>query len=287
MFGSIGPTELILVLLVVAIVGVPIAIAVLFNKRFKKSGGNKSASEQPVAPFSSPETVGKRVKALLVASLVLAVVAVISGFLQVELLSRLADGSSYTMEEVAQNDSRQQLIGVFQVLLWIGTAVAFLVWFYRMNKNLPSLGQTGLLFTPGWAVGFFFVPFFNLVRPFQAMRAAWHGSDPSRLGFDFASHKTDLGSRLGTPALVGWWWALFLISNVIGNAAARLLISQKTATGLQTGSALLVLSDLLDIPSALVAIRLVGHLTKWQVEKEKLISQQHGQVATAPLVSPQ
>jgi len=39
MFGSIGPTELILLLLIVVIVGVPVAIAYLFNKRFKRSGG--------------------------------------------------------------------------------------------------------------------------------------------------------------------------------------------------------------------------------------------------------
>ena len=287
MFGSIGPTEMILLLLIAVIVGVPVVIAHLFNKRYKRSGGNKPTNEQQMASFSSPEAVGTWAKGLLVASLVLAVVAVISGLLQVELLSRLAEGSNYTMEEVAQNDSRQGLIGIFQVLLWIGTAVAFLIWFHRVNKNLPSLGQTGLIFTPGWAVGFFFVPFFNLVRPFQAMRAAWHGSDPSRMGLDFTSHRTDFGSRLGTPALVEWWWALFLISNFIVNAAGRLLLSQKTATGLQSGSSLMVLSDLLEIPSALVAIRLVGHLTRWQVEKEKLISQQGAQVATAPLVSPQ
>ncbi len=140
-------------------------------------GGNAPTKAQSVASFSSPKDAGTWAKGLLIASLVLAVVAVISGLLQFKLLSRLAEGSNYTMEEVTQNDSRQGIIGVFQILIWIRTAIAFLIWFHRVNKNLPSLRQTGLIFTPGWAVGFFFVPFFNLVRPFQAMRAAWHGSD--------------------------------------------------------------------------------------------------------------
>jgi len=278
----VGPTELILLLLIAVIVSVPL----LINKHFKRSRGNKPTNEQRVASFSSPEAAGKWAKGFLIASLILAVVAVISGLLQVELLSRLAEGSNYTMEEVTQNDSRQQLIGIFQVLLLIGTAVAFLFWFHRVNKNLPSLGQMGLLFTPGWAVGFFFVPFYNLVRPFQAMRAAWHGSNPGHMGLDTTTQITDFGSRLGTPSLVGWWWALFLISNFVGNIAGRLLLSQQDAAGLQSGSALMVISDLLDIPSALVAIRLVGHLTRWQVEKEKLIHQQGGQIAATLLVSP-
>ncbi len=284
MFGSIGPPELILLLLIVAIVSVPF----LINKRFKKSRENKPTNEQGLASFSSPEASGKWAKGLLVASLILAAVAVISGLLQIELLSRLAEGSNYTIEEVNQNDSRQALIGLLQVLLVVGTAIPFLIWFYRVHKNLPILGQTGLLFTPGWAVGFFFVPLFNLVRPFQAMRAAWHGSDPSRIGLDVTSHKTDFGSRLGTPSLVGWWWALFLISNFVANIAGRLFLTpNQAAPELQTGSILMVVSDMLEIPSALVAIRLVSHLTRWQVEKEQVIRQQGGQVAAAPLISPQ
>ena len=267
MFGSIGPPELILLLLIVAIVGVPF----LINKRFKKSRENKPTNKQRLASFSSPEASGKWAKGLLVASLILAAVAAISGLLQIGLLSRLAEGANYTIEEVNQNDSRQALIGLLQVLLVIGTAIPFLIWFYRVHKNLPILGQTGLLFSPGWAVGFFFVPLFNLVRPFQAMRAAWHGSDPSRIGLDVTSHKTDFGSRLGTPSLVGWWWALFLVSNFVANIAGRLFLTpNQAAPELQTGSILMVVSDMLDIPSALVAIRLVSHLTRWQVAKEQL-----------------
>jgi hypothetical protein len=280
MFGSIGPAELILLLLILGILGVPF----LINKRFKRSKTNKPTDEQRVTSFSSPEASGKWAKSLLVATLILALVAIISGVLQIELLSRLDRGYGYELTEVAQNDSRQALIGRLQVLLLIGTAIAFLIWFHRVNKNLPSLGLTGLIFTPGWAVGFFFVPFFNLVRPFQAMRAAWHGSDPSCLGLDFTSHRADFGSRLGTPKLVGWWWALFLISNILGNIAARLFLTpNQTISGMYAGSVLLAVSDMLDIPGALIAIRLVGHLTKWQVEKAELIGRQGGQVATAPL----
>ncbi len=288
MFGSVGPMEMILWLLIALVVGAPVVIAILVNKRHKRSGGSAPTNAPPAGAFSSPEVTGMWTKRLLVASLIVAGVAVVSGLLQLELLSRMTEGAGYTMEAAARNDARQGTIGVLQILLLIGTAITFLIWFHRANKNLPSLGQTGLFFTPGWAVGFFFVPFLNLVRPFQAMRAVWHGSDPGRLGFDFAPHKANFGSRLGTPSLVGWWWGLFLVFNFIGNAAGRLLTtSQQTMSGFKTGTVLSVISDLLVIPAALVAIRLVGRLTRWQVEKERLISQGGAQSGPFPSVSPQ
>jgi hypothetical protein len=281
MFGSIGLPELILLVLIAVLVIFPfVIVAHLFNKSFKRSRGNKPADQRPVASFSSPETAGKWAKSLLFATLILALVAIISGVLQIELLSRLNRGYSYELTEAAQSDSRQALIGRLQVVLLAITAIAFLFWFHRVNKNLPGLGQTGLIFTPGWAVGFFFVPFLNLVRPFQAMRAAWHGSDPGNIGLDFTSHRTDFGRRLGTPPLVGWWWALFLLSNFLANIASRLFLTQnQTLPGLQAGSVLMVISDILDIPGALIAIRLVAQLTRWQVEKERLINRQDAQVA--------
>jgi hypothetical protein len=245
-------------------------------------------TEQSTVLFSSPEAAGRWAKGLLIATLVLAVVAVMSGFLQIELLSRAAGGSSITDAEVAQNDSRQLLIGILQIWLWIGTAVAFLIWFHRMHKNLPSLGESDLKYTPGWAVGGFFVPFLNLVRPLQVMREVWRGSDPERLKLDVNSDGPGIRYQRGTPPLVGWWWALFLISAFAGNIAARLLLTEnQPLPELQTASVLLVVSDLLDIPSSLVAISLVGRLTRWQAEKAELIRQQGGQVDVALMVSPQ
>ncbi|QYO65100.1 DUF4328 domain-containing protein [Leptolyngbya sp. 7M] len=48
----------------------------------------------------------------------------------------------------------------------IATIVLFLVWLYRAHKNLFSLKPTHLDFSPGWAVGWWFIPFLNLVRPY-------------------------------------------------------------------------------------------------------------------------
>ena len=50
------------------------------------------------------------------------------------------------------------------------TVVVWLVWQHHATANLWSRGLPGLRFTPGWVVGWWFVPFANLVLPYLAMR---------------------------------------------------------------------------------------------------------------------
>ncbi len=56
------------------------------------------------------------------------------------------------------------------------TAAFFLVWVYRAHANVHALGFNELKFSPGWAVGWWFIPFFNLVQPARAMAPSCIGS---------------------------------------------------------------------------------------------------------------
>ncbi|KAF0092921.1 MAG: hypothetical protein E1N59_3319 [Puniceicoccaceae bacterium 5H] len=55
----------------------------------------------------------------------------------------------------------------------IGTGLTgwifFLLWVYRAQLNLRFLGARDRDFSPGWAVGWFFIPLANLVKPFEMM----------------------------------------------------------------------------------------------------------------------
>ena len=55
-------------------------------------------------------------------------------------------------------------------LVWLGTATAVLMWVHRAYRNLPALGARDMAYSPGWAVGWWFIPFLNLVRPYQVVR---------------------------------------------------------------------------------------------------------------------
>lgn len=284
-------TALLLIIIAVMFVAFPAAIIFFINGAFKRAGQRSLTAERPAAPFSSPKAAGKWTVGLLGATLILAAFAVNSGVAQIELLARITNGSGITLEEVARNDSRERVVGLLQIVLFYATAVPFLVWFHRAHKNLPSLGRRKLIFSPGWAVGFFFVPVLSFFRPFQAMREIWHGSDPGRLELDVAPNGSETSDRLGTPPLVAGWWALFLISNVVSNSADSFYawaLRDQTHPGLLTPACLLkVVADLLLIPSAMVAIRLVGRLTRWQVERAESIRQRGGLPEAAPALEDQ
>jgi hypothetical protein len=203
-------------------------------------------------------------KWLLIATIALCSIGIVSGMMQVELMSRAAQG--FSDAEAAANDSRQQAIGTLQLLLLIATAIFFLTWFYRAHSNLAVVSSIKPMYTSGWAVGGFFVPFLNLVRPVQVMRELWQGTmsgTSSATSGAFASVQPS-GS---TPPLVGWWWGLFLVSNILGNVTMRLAFRDSpTLADLEALSWLQVLHDGLDIPTAVLAILLVDRITKRQLE---------------------
>ena len=228
-----------------------------------RGSSGQTEAKSPGLLLARLEGPARWTKWLLIATIALCGIGIVSGLMQVELMSRAAQGISDT--EAAANDSRQQAIGTLQVLLLIATAILFLTWFYRAHRNLAVVSSIKPVYTSGWAVGGFFVPFLNLVRPVQMMRELWQGTmsgSSSATSGGFASVQPS-GS---TPPLVGWWWGLFLASNILGNVTMRLAFRDSpTLADLEALSWLQVLHDGLDIPTAVLAILLVDRITKRQL----------------------
>lgn len=84
------------------------------------------------------------------------------------------------------------------------TAVFFLIWVYRAHANVRALGFGELKFTPGWAVGWWFIPFFNLVQPARAMAELYRIAEVRKP----SAGRTHIRIR---PVLA--WWLLFLVSS--------------------------------------------------------------------------
>lgn len=228
--------------------------------------------------FVPSDGAARWARGLLFATLALAIVGIISGLLQCELVSRGVGGISDA--EASANDARQQIIGILQMVAMAANAVAFLVWFHRVHKNLPALQGRELKYTSGWAIGGFFVPILNLFRPLQVMREVWHGSNPTTLERDQMDDGPMVRNQLGTPALVGFWWGLFLTASFLGNLIFRLALSNDhSIDDLQRMTFLLVASDVLDVPAVLVAVRLIGRITEWQSLRMTRIRQFHAEPA--------
>src|SRR5262249_41598065 len=207
---------------------------------------------------------------LMWATLVVSVVAAVSGFFEISLLNRIGAGVISETEANA-NDLRQGAIGILQFLITLATAAAFLTWFYRAHKNLPRLGARYLQYSSGWAVGGFFVPILGLVRPFQVMREVWcHSYPPSP-----ESGATAEGQPPQPPTLtlVGWWWGLFLLSSAVGRIASRIaLAGHPPQKRLKLGGGVFLIFIFLDTPTGGRAILILDHITRWREERASGLS---------------
>ena len=161
------------------------------------------------------------------------------------------------------------LSNLLSVVIYIVSAVLFLMWLHRAYRNLPALGARNLDTTPGWAVGYFFIPFANLVKPFQAVREVWRKSEPVEYGSEgFVNYHT------GTPALVGWWWAFWIISNVAGQASGRASLKAETVNALLMATWVGIVGDALSVIAAVLAIFVVKKIDEMQEAKARQIGTQ-------------
>lgn len=81
-------------------------------------------------------------------------------------------------------------------------------WIYRANANAHVFAGNEMTISPGWSVGWFFIPFANLVMPFRGVNETWQASQKAAGGY----------AAMRSP-LVGWWWGLWIANNILANLA--------------------------------------------------------------------
>jgi len=154
-------------------------------------------------------------------------------------------------------------IGAMQFGVSIAAAVLFLVWIHGAHANLVALGAGHLRYSPGWAVGYFFIPFLNLVRPYQVMQEIWRASDPDRSPDDPYAWHYARGSWLAS-----FWWPLWLISNVLSNASFRLGLEQNPSDERLRAVAIVDMAAALpSIVAGILVIILIRAIKKRQMAK--------------------
>ncbi len=179
-------------------------------------------------------------------------VAVLSTMAEVDLLERVQRGEVIDSASATANDSRQQFVGSVQVILYLVTAILFLQWTSIVYKNLTAISVRKPSFTPGWAIGSWFVPFLNLVRPYQIIRETWWVSS-------FPTEADNAGPTFTptAPVAIKSWWAVYLLSGFLGQAIFRMTQNAETLPALLTVSQLQIASDVIGILSAGLALKVV------------------------------
>ncbi|MFF8607453.1 DUF4328 domain-containing protein [Streptomyces sp. NPDC015346] len=148
---------------------------------------------------------------------------------------------------------------VVQGLIGLALMVVFIIWFFRVRKNAgvfaPDLHRGG----PGWAIGAWFVPVANLWWPRSVAAGTWRASrrDP------YGDGKVEGESF----ALLNWWWTFWTLTNLAGLFASAVYEDANTVEGFAAGALALMVSAVVDIVAALLAILFVRRLTSMQHAK--------------------
>jgi hypothetical protein len=144
-------------------------------------------------------------------------------------------------------------------------AIPWLLWQHRAHRNLKALGVTSPRYTPGWAVGGWFIPVASVFMPYLTMRELRHGSDPGMI-------ERDIRNAKGTPLLRSWW-ALWL-GSIIPLFVAGVMGAYGDITGLIAQAAWGVVYALLLSAAAILAIMLVRQIQANQQQRHALITEQ-------------
>ncbi|MDR3287063.1 MAG: DUF4328 domain-containing protein [Prevotellaceae bacterium] len=183
--------------------------------------------------------------------LIAAIFSLISEYMQYNLISDFANGGNLSMEDAESNDSRQTLIGIIYFIANIIYIVTFIMWFRRAYYNLHQKAGHRLEYSEGWAAGAWFVPIVNLYRPYQIMKALYE--ETKRL---FVQNDIKADYNLSVN-FIGWWWGLWIISNVVGNIVLRFYVRADTVDEILTGTTISMISSIFEIILAVVTIKVI------------------------------
>lgn len=171
------------------------------------------------------------------------------------LFDRLADGDLVSETEANVADAVAIGYGIVWTLLFLATAVVFIVWQFRHAVNARTLGVHSGLGRPGWAIGGWFIPIANLILPARQIYRS--------------SRALGKAATSGMTAIIVWWAIALWLSQGLDRAALRIWNDADgfTSEGLRqsaTSDYLSAAAAVLDLAAAVLALLIVRLLTQRQ-----------------------
>jgi len=192
---------------------------------------------------------------------------------RIQFLDAARFATTVSTSEAAAHDNRQHLIAWFQLPADILGLVLFLMWVYRANRNARALGAEHMQYTPGWSVGWFFVPLAGLVKPYFVLQEIWKAS---------ASLSGKRWRETNGSPFVGVWWVACVIAGmshytpfriVLGNLDMAKMLSYDGfwISSLLEDSWFLLFTNLLEVALQALDMALILWITVLQERKQEMV----------------
>jgi len=133
----------------------------------------------------------------------------------VSIESGLYYDNTLMMQKAEAHDLREGIVALVFVINSIVCIISFLRWTYKSSRISHLSGAKDLKFSPGWSVGWFFIPIATLWKPFQAFKQIYQ-----------VSIQVDDWKNVSIPSEARWWWGLFILTGIVNNLILRFYLSQ-------------------------------------------------------------
>jgi hypothetical protein len=194
----------------------------------------------------------KRAKtAILMIWIVLAleIISFFSSYLQHDLLTTVSSGSSISNSEINANDIRERIIGILYFGIYLTSCITFIRWFRRAYFNL-QLKTDYLSSSDNWVALSWFIPFICLYKPYQIMKEMY--TKTNEILFEETNQ-----TKAITTSYLGWWWGLWIISNIIGQVVFRTTLNNDSIDSLTNGTSASMVGNVIGLPLSLITVKVI------------------------------
>lgn len=154
----------------------------------------------------------------------------------------------------------ETILLIFHLTCTLPIMLVFFRWLYVMYKNLYALGLEGVEYSPGWAVGWFFVPIMNLFRPVQVIGELWRGSQPGTNAETWTEERV--------PSFIVVWWVVWVASGLSYNFLTSELINARPLPKELSQSVMLhILGSIAYLAAVILTAVLIHRIRKAQLRK--------------------
>ncbi|MEM7479876.1 MAG: DUF4328 domain-containing protein [Acidobacteriota bacterium] len=199
---------------------------------------------------------GHRLTGLLIANLVVGSLGVLTGLVQWVLVAGIREGRDFSNHLLTVSDWTSIGIDLIQGVLFLVTAIFWLRWLHASYKALERRQGEALRFTPGWAVGYWFIPLVNLLRPYQVMEELRAQSQSI----------TDEPFAKAQASTIGFWWVLWVASHFVNRTDTRLALRAETFEQITFSTVFSIGADALMLGLTAIALMVIRHLVALQLQ---------------------
>ena len=102
-------------------------------------------------------------------------------------------------------------VGVLQLVLFWACAIIVARITYRAMRNLFTVGNDIAEMSPGWTVGWYFIPFASFFKPVEGMSQIMHGT------------RKAVGEKPFVPTAIPVWWTGWVLTNILAAVSGQIV----------------------------------------------------------------